>query len=72
MRINDDREGTGGRLYNMPTVEAVATLIPGDFVNQMPARDIILEIKIYWLPKEDKPDSYILFDTTVPTNVLLR
>jgi len=45
MRIIADSKGTDGRLYNMPTSGEVAALIPGDFVNQMLVRDIILEKK---------------------------
>ncbi|KAG7594947.1 P-loop containing nucleoside triphosphate hydrolase [Arabidopsis thaliana x Arabidopsis arenosa] len=43
MRIVADRQGVDGRQYSMPTAGEVAALIPGDFIPDMPVRDIILE-----------------------------
>ncbi|XP_023644880.1 uncharacterized protein LOC17896811 [Capsella rubella] len=45
MRIVADRKGVDGRTYSMPTISEVAALIPGDFVKQMPDRDIVLQEK---------------------------
>ncbi|KAG7583611.1 Nucleic acid-binding OB-fold [Arabidopsis suecica] len=43
MHIIADRQGVDGRQYIMPTAGEVAALIPGDFIPDMPVRDIILE-----------------------------
>ncbi|XP_010456611.1 PREDICTED: uncharacterized protein LOC104738072 [Camelina sativa] len=45
MRIISDRVGLDGRNYTNPTVPEIAALIPGDFVKEMPERDIIIEEK---------------------------
>ncbi|KAG7586074.1 P-loop containing nucleoside triphosphate hydrolase [Arabidopsis thaliana x Arabidopsis arenosa] len=43
MRICSGRKGADGRTYSMPTTSEVAALIPGDFTEGMPNRDIVLQ-----------------------------